>query len=306
MIDVHALAKEAGFQEAFLLPVLPYTDWTRHRQDGVFHPNTNSLAADPIETYPWANAELICMLPYDPYTDETLVASYYIASNQGYHAMKRLIAALRQNGIPAERAHTPYREQLASYGIGSCMDNQLLYYPPYGTYINLQGAMLALPEPVEYEPRREPKTVCDHCGRCSKECFGAIKGYGEFDWKRCIHTYMEGETIPQKAMEWLPSLLGCMRCQKACPMNPQKAVPVPDRVREVLDPVHILTGNREEAGEWIGTNLAAPKRLLRQAIVLSANRGRKDALPLLQAMRDDSDEQFKAELDYEITLLQKE
>ena len=306
MTDVFALAKEAGFRESFLLPVNPYTDWTRHRNDGVFHPNANPLAGDPQEAYPWANAVLICVLPYTPYTDETLVASYYPASNQGYHAMKRLLSLLKEAGIRAERAETPYREQLASYGIGSRMDNQLLYLEPYGTYLNLQGAVLALPEPVPYTPRREPQEVCDHCGLCKTVCFGAILGDYAFDWTRCVHTYLEGDPIPEDAMAWMPSLLGCMRCQAVCPKNPKNAVPIPEHVRETLDPVAILKGNRREAGELIGKNLAGPNRLLRQAIVLAANRGRTDALPYLLKLRETDGERFSGELDYAISLLQNE
>ncbi len=304
MTDLHALLKNAGFAEGFLLPVAPYTDWTRHRNDGVFHPNADPLAADPRSAYPWANAVLICVYPYTPYDDESLVASYYPASNRAYHAMKRLLALLKAQGIRAERADTPYREQLASYGIGSRMDNQLLYLEPYGTYCNLQGAMLALPEPVEYEPRREPKEVCDHCGLCRAVCFGAIEGDYAFDWTRCVHTYMEGDPMPETAMKQLPSLLGCMRCQSVCPKNPKETVPVPEEIRRVLDPVAVLRGNRQEAGELIGKNLAAPKRLLRQAIVLAANRNRTDALPFLLKLRETDGDRFKAELDYAISLLQ--
>lgn len=304
MTDLHALLKNAGFAEGFLLPVAPYTDWTRHRNDGVFHPNADPLAADPRSAYPWANAVLICVYPYTPYDDESLVASYYPASNRAYHAMKRLLALLKAQGIRAERADTPYREQLASYGIGSRMDNQLLYLEPYGTYCNLQGAMLALPESVEYEPRREPKEVCDHCGLCRAVCFGAIEGDYAFDWTRCVHTYMEGDPMPETAMKQLPSLLGCMRCQSVCPKNPKETVPVPEEIRRVLDPVAVLRGNRQEAGELIGKNLAAPKRLLRQAIVLAANRNRTDALPFLLKLRETDGDRFKAELDYAISLLQ--
>lgn len=304
MTDIQTLLRNAGFAEGFLLPVAPYTNWTRHRQDGVFHPNTAPLADDPRKMYPWANAVLICVYPYTPYDDETLVASYYPASNRAYHAMKRLLASMKEQGIRAERAQTPYREQLASYGIGSRMDNQLLFLDPYGTYFNLQGAMLSLPEPVAYEPPREPREICDHCGLCRNVCFGAIKGNYAFDWTRCVHTYMEGDPIPQAAMEWLPSLLGCMRCQQICPKNPKEKIPIPDEIKEKLDPVRVLTAPRKETGELIGTNLASPNRIVRQAIVLAANRKRTDALPYLIRLWETEGERFSAELDYAISLLQ--
>ncbi len=298
MTDIHALLKNAGFAEGFVLPIVPYTNWTRHRNDGVFHPNTAPLADDPREAYPWANALLICVMPYRPYDDETLVASYYPASNRAYHAMKRLLGLLEAEGIRAERAETPYREQLASYGIGSRMDNQLLYLEPYGTYINLQGAVVRLPEPVAYEPKREPREICDHCGLCGEVCFGAIKGNYAFDWTRCVHTYMEGDPMPEEAMEWLPSLLGCMRCQAVCPKNPQNRVPIPDEIKKTLELSAILKGNRREAGELIGKNLASPNRILRQAIVLAANRNRTDVLPLLEKIRETYGDRFEKELEY--------
>ena len=305
MTDLHALAKEAGFAESFLLPVQPYPEWTRHRKDGVFHPNTAPLAEDPNQAYPWANALLICLYPYTPYDDETLVASYYPASNRAYFAMQQLMQRLNALEIRAERAETPYREQLAAYGIGARMDNQLLYVEPYGTYCNLQGAMLCLKEPVSYTPRREPKEICDHCGICQTVCFGAIKGNYAFDWSRCVHTYLEGEPIPKDAMEWMPELLGCMNCQIVCPKNPQTTVPIPDAIKETLDPVRVLMGNRKEASALIGKNLSGPNRLLRQAIVLAANKHRTDALPYLQKLRETDGERFRAELDYAFSLLQK-
>lgn len=305
MIDFPAITKAAGFQEYYLLPVQPYPDWTRHRNDGVFHPNTAPLADNPQSAYPWANALLICLYAYTPYDDETLVASYYPASNRAYHAMKRVIAALNERGIRSEHAETPYREQLKSYGVGARMDNQLLFIEPYGTYFNLQGAMLALPEPVNYTPRGEAAEVCDHCGLCKSVCFGAIEGNFAFDWTRCVHTYLEGEPIPKDAMAWMFELLGCMRCQIVCPKNPPATVPLPDEVKETLDPVRVLAGNRKAASELIGKNLSGPNRLLRQAIVLAANRSRTDALPYLLRLRETDGERFKDELDYAISLLQK-
>ena len=110
--------------------------------------------------------------------------------------------------------------------------------------------------------------------------------------------------MPEDAMEWMPSLLGCMRCQTVCPKNPKEKIPIPDEIKKTLDPVAVLRGNRKETETLIGKNLAAPKRLLRQAIVLAANRGRTDALPYLLKLRETDGERFREELEYAITLLQ--
>ncbi|MBO7405146.1 MAG: hypothetical protein J6V24_09320, partial [Clostridia bacterium] len=66
-MNLLAESKKAGFREAFLLPNTVYQEWTRHHRDGAFHSNADFIVEDPTEAYPWANACLICVWPYQPY-----------------------------------------------------------------------------------------------------------------------------------------------------------------------------------------------------------------------------------------------
>ena len=297
------LSRQNGFAEAFLLPVVPYADWTRHRNGGAFHRNADFVRDDPSDAYPWANACMICVWAYKPFDDTSVVPAYYLASNRSYHAAKALIRQLNEAGIRAERAETPYRTQLLQAGIGTKMDNQLWYYPPYGTYTALWGIMLQLPKPVEFTPPHANEPVCNHCGRCEKVCFGALR-QGAFDWHKCIRSYMENEPMPKQFLPAVESFSGCERCQKVCPKNPTSYEAVPDSVRDALDPVHILCGDTEEALLLLGKN--RKKQLLRQAIILAANRHKTETLPILMQMRQKADSPFQFELDYAISLLQKE
>ncbi len=300
-MNVIAHAKNKGFAEAFLLPVTPYPDWTRRRQDGVFHHNADALTEDPTTAYPWANALLICVWAYAPYDDDSVVAAYYPASNQAYHAMQALLQDFSAAGIQACRSETPLRTQLLAHGLGSRMDNQLWYLAPYGTYVALQGAMLKLDAPVPYTPRKEEATVCDHCGACDRACPALQQG--AFDPTKCLRAYLEGAPIPSEQLPNLKCLLGCQRCQDVCPKNAVPRVPVPQSVRDALDPITLIRGDSKAAGEIVGKNLR--KRLLQQAIVLAANQDRTDALPLLLALQQSNCEQLHTALSYAIKRLQK-
>lgn len=296
------LSRQFGFSTAFLLPNTAYESWTRHRNGGAFHSNADSVTGDPEHAYPWANACLLCVRAYTPFDDPKVVPAYYIASNAAYQEMTRLLERLRIMGVRAERAETPYRTQLLAAGIGTRMDNQLWYYLPYGTYTVLMGAMLALPEPVAYTPPHANAPVCDHCGACEAACFGALKG-GAFDWQSCLRAYMENRPLPERFLPVLDAFSGCERCQRACPKNPTERQEVPEAVQKALDPVEILKGNLRPALALLGKNRKKP--LIRQAIVLAANRGRTDALPHLAALREKTGDLYEVELKYAITLLQK-
>ncbi len=298
--DPITACKQAGFAEAFLLPNVSYEDWTRHRNDGAFHKNADFVRDDPRVAYPWANACLIAIWPYQPFDDDSVIAPYYLASNTSYHIMQSLIREWNAEGIPCERAETPYRTQLLQAGIGSRMDNQLWYYPPYGTYTVLWGVMLAIEEPVFTESHAN-KMICNHCGACTRICYGALQN-GEYDWKKCIRAYLENEPLPDRFLPELNCFSGCQRCQDVCPMNPKERAPVPDAVRAALDPVEILKGNIRPALDLIGNN--RKKQLIRQAIVLAANRHRKDALPYLYTIGAQQGELYKTELQYAFHLLQ--
>ena len=300
-MNLQLLGREYGFSETFLLPNAPYEDWARHHKGGAFHSNTDALTDDPIGTYPWANACMICVRAYEPFEDPDIVDAYYLASNSAYHAMKQLLDRLKQEGIRVERADTPFRTQLLQAGIGSCMDNRLWYYPPYGTYVHLEGAMLQLPEPVEYSRPQHNEQICDHCSLCEKACFGALHE-GSFDWKKCIRAYMENLPMPEEFLPKQNAFLGCSRCQRACPKNPLKRIPVPDHVRKAFDPLRIIQGEYSEAIQLAGKNMK--NNLIRQAIILCANNNLTETLPHLLKLKETSGEKYAKELQYAILCLQ--
>lgn len=291
-----------GFSELFVLPMPKYEEWTRLRTKGVFHHDADYIVSDAMQAYPYANALLIGLYPYQPYRETNLVASYYPASNRAYHSMKALREELRAEGILAEIADVPLRSCLLSYGIGTQMDNQLLFIKPYGTYFVLQALAVFLQDPV-YTPRTTTEPVCDHCGACQSVCTGAIHGNGVFSVSDCIRAHYEDEELSKETMQRMHTLLGCMDCQNGCPKQTVAPVSVPKEVREAFDPVSVLTASAKQLKELVGFNIRV-RHIRRQAIVLCGNQKRMDALPILRKMERQNDPFYRGALEYAISLLQ--
>lgn len=299
MIDPIALALEMGFDAAYLLPV-PRAQSTTHpyRRGASF---VNERWYEDLKGF---NAILIGICGYVPFDTEQFCCSYYPTSNRSYHAMQRVRHRLIEGGIVAENEFVPARHLLLEHGIGTRMDNQLLYVEPYGTYVALQSLVLKLQDP-QYSPRESTKPVCDHCGACKDACFGAIRNFGEFRADLCLRTHYYDSPLTLETMQRMESLLGCMRCQRVCPKNPTTTLLIPDDLHALLDPIALLHADRKAVCELLGKNIKW-QGLRKQAIVLCGNQNRKEALPLLLELRDQNDSDLSEVLEYSISLLQNE
>jgi len=224
--------KKHGFAEAYLLPPVDYSDWTRARDAGAFHAGAAGLAGDLGESYPWANAVLMMVwayLPLDSGSGKRKVESgkfppvspNYFASHRSYLAAGAVMEALAAAGIRAERARIPLRTVAAVCGVGTILKNTMLAIAPYGSRVLLQALMVATgagQAMVGGRPQVAP-TICENCDACARICpAGAIEG-DTFHHDRCIRTHMDGRVMEEWVMERMPSLLGCERCQDVCPVN---------------------------------------------------------------------------------------
>lgn len=299
MIDPIAITLELGFDAAYLLPV-PRTQSTTHPYlRGASFVNEQWFAN--LTEY---NAILIGISGYVPFDTEQLCASYYPASNRSYHAMQKVRDRLNQEGIVADPAFVPVRHLLLEHGIGARMDNQLLYFAPFGTYVVLQSLVLKMEDP-HYSAQGHAASVCDHCGACRNACFGAIENDGTFRADLCLRTHYYDTPLPLETMQKMESLLGCMRCQRACPKNPKATAPIPKELQDLLDPVALLYSDRKSVRAALGSNIKW-QGVLKQAIVLCGNQNRTDALPRLYELREQNDPNLSEALEYSITLLQNE
>lgn len=302
-MNPESLAKEYGFAECFAFPAEPFEHYERRLKDGALHSAGKNLTYDPPEEQPWANAILALIMPYRPYAQGIPVSGNYPSSNEAYHAANRLLAALEEKGVRAERVYVPVRELLLRNGAGVPLRSGLTAVSPYGTRYSVQTVAADLPG-VAYT-RKKPVAACPcgNCRACERACpSGAISREG-YDFKKCARAYMGGETMPEWVMDALDSILGCEICQSVCPFN--AGVEPLDEAPEAFALEKLLRGDCKEALEIVGKNLKKNGRLIQHACVIAAKQGRLDLLPLIRTWTDDPREAVRAAAAYAIGRLQQ-
>ena len=302
------LVKDAGFAAGYLLPVPQYDEWTRRRASGAFAPQTDWIQGDAALAYPWANGLLLLIWPYAPLEADAILSGYYPASNQSYHAMRSLREALEAEGVRTERAAVPVKTILVDWGLGTRLDNDLIFIPGFGTRFIVQALMAALPEEaLGFTPKRAPFEACVHCKRCQRACPGGAIGSKGYDWRRCLRAYEEGPEMPEWVMERMTCLLGCEVCQNVCPLNHfMKPRPMTPAEQEAFAFEKLLAGDVKPALEIIGKNMKKGGKLTAQAAVLAANQRRVDLLPLLEQKAAAAAPPLKDTLLWAISHLKKE
>jgi epoxyqueuosine reductase len=141
---------------------------------------------------------------------------------------------LQKYGLPGarvERLNVPLKALAARLGLVRYGRTNVTYAPGFGSYIQLFGYLTdaALPLPEGWQPL-EPELLpeCEDCSVCLAACpTGAIAEdrvllHGE----RCLTVVNES---PGEWPGWIPPsahncIIGCLRCQRPCPANPELPV----------------------------------------------------------------------------------
>lgn len=304
MIDIHGMARNAGFAECHVLTNERFTHYERRRQDGVLESAGRNLCSNPQAEFPWSNALILLLYAYCPYPPAAQVSGNYPSSNAAYHAVKALIPRLAEAGIRAERVYVPVRELAMRSGMGAACKNGLTCYGALGTRIAAQTLVAAIPD-VSYALPRYPTPyapACNGCHQCENACPSHAISDNGYDFTKCARAYMGRETMPAWAMDKLTSLLGCEICQFACPLN--RDIPINETLPEAFCLERILAGEVKPVLAIVGSNLNSGGRILCQAMVLAAHARRTDLLPLIRQWAEDSREPVKAAAAYAISLLQ--
>ncbi len=297
--DVKSLALTCGFLECRILRPDKFMYYERRLLHGALHTGGRSLSYDLPCDYPWANAILTLIWPYTPYSASLPLCSYYAPSNAAYHASGDLLERLSENGLRAERVYVPLRELLLRSGTGVALKNGLTAIIPYGTRFAVQTLIACMERPA-YDDR-PPLGACEDCGACAAACpAGAITNNG-FDFRYCLRAYMGKETMPVYVMERMNQMLGCERCQYACPYN--EGIGATDALPDAFTYERLLKNDISGALAIVGRNQKSGGRLVAHAAVMAANEGRADLLPRIEALADDPREPVRAAAEYAISKL---
>ncbi len=192
---------------------------------------------------------------YIPY-DNTVIDAYYAASNAAYHTEKRIIAALAEEGISADRKTSELDlkrlalESGLAYGIGL---NTLAYHHMYGSRFAI-GAVRIYGDMPARTHEKAGSMPCGGCGLCVGACpTGALTG--GFERSKCIRDFMNHPDKDNAGMIKLRGdrLLGCDICQRACPLNDTKVTAMAEAFEDLRGKVQ--KGDTAEIDALIGPNM---------------------------------------------------
>lgn len=192
------------------------------------------------------------------------VSAYYAASNQAYASAGMLAEQLTAMGIPAVRDSALPARRIALSSGGCIGKNGFYYHPEFGSLVHIQTVRLGIDAPTE---SNESRAQCLHCGACMRACpAGAITDAGA-DVSKCLRGHMDG-IVPDGMKPFIYQLLGCEKCQTACPMNKtDQGAP-----QEFGLAATIRGETMASLKELVGKNMARLVRVTNQAVIVAANR----------------------------------
>lgn len=130
---------------------------------------------------------------------------------------------LKREGYRLAKPRLPLKTLAVRSGLAEYGRNNICYVPGMGSFLQLVGAFSDLP--CDHDPWREPRALdrCDSCVACLQRCpTGAITDDRFLiRAERCLTYHNEAESDFPGWIDpaWHHCLIGCLRCQTACPEN---------------------------------------------------------------------------------------
>ena len=222
------------------------------------------------------------------------LSAYYPASNRSYFAAKALAEWLREQGGSAlHDTELPARAAALRTG-GFIGDNGFYYHDRFGSYAAIQTILTDAFEPDE---SASSENRCMHCGACAAACPSAAVG----DIPRCLRRHINHE-IPETLRGDVYQILGCEKCQTACPLNPS------GYSEPYVFPLERLISG-EATGELkhlAGSNFVRRGRMQSQVALYAAATKQTQVLPQLIALSQSAEEPVRTHVLWAIQKLKGE
>ena len=240
---------------------------------------------------------------------------YHIVLKDKLKAVLEILESNNKTGIILSDNH-PLPEKHLAYlaGLGNYGKNTLLINPQYGSFFFI-GLILTDMEFSDYDtPKYED--ICQSCNLCLKACpTGAISEARYLNVGRCMSYLTQSKALIPEAFlgKFVKFTFGCDLCQSACVYNNRDDIPVLNefipRGLEVVKVKNLQNLSNKDFKEKYKT-LAASYRgknvLLRNAILVSANRFDKADLQDLAKTHPKANKYLQQAINYANNKLKKE
>jgi len=156
--------------------------------------------------------------------------TYSYATDRDIQAL--LERRLKPAGFQVKKAKLPWKLLAVRSGMAQYGKNNITYVDGLGSYHRLAAFISDLPATEDHW--QEPKVLerCENCKACMKACpTGAISADRFLlNGQRCLtfHNERKGEFPPWIKPAWHNCLVGCLYCQKVCPVNKDVSKSVKD------------------------------------------------------------------------------
>ena len=245
-------------------------------------PDTDGQSVFPGNLLPGATCIIVLFsryLPADaPPADHMAISSYYIASHAAYKAAKKLTEQLIISGAKALHVSTISAQQAALRVGGFLGDNGFYYHPQFGSFVCIQTIIT---DAVGSLPKADSPSKCTHCGACMAACPSRAAA----DINRCLRKHIN-TLIPECLRGDVYQLIGCEKCQSACPLNSnEKSPPLAYPVGELLNGQHTA-----ELKALAGPNYVRQRRIISQAVLYAAATNARQHIGRIRTLADTAEE----------------
>ena len=209
----------------------------RHEQrlfdEAIYDELFGGFSFDPPAELPGARSIIIVAVPtpqmrvtfqWQGKPVPVVVPPTYVSYTARTDSVQAVLAEwLQQEGYHLAKPRLPLKTLAVGSGLADYGRNNITYVPGMGSFLQLVGAFSDLPS--EADPWDEPKALerCESCVACRRHCpTGAITDDRFLlHAERCLTYHNEAAADFPDWIDpsWHHCLIGCMRCQSACPEN---------------------------------------------------------------------------------------
>jgi len=208
--------------------------WERGEiDDALYHAALAALARGAAAAWPRARSVVVVAVPTPPVrlvfrwrgrnVPVTVPPTYVGYTARTTTTQDALAAWLREDGWALARPSLALKTLAVRSGLAAYGRNNVTYVPEMGSFLQLVGGVTDLP--CDGDPWREPVALdrCASCVACARRCPTGAIADDRFliRAERCL-TYHNEATADFPGWidpSWHHCLVGCMRCQTACPAN---------------------------------------------------------------------------------------